>query len=74
MRGGKGIRNSKFEMRKLEENAHAKPANILLTPRTPRTESPDAGRGADAGVKGLRYEGAFWSETSWICSTSNLTH
>ena len=36
--------------------------------------SPDAGRGADAGVKGLRYEGAFWSETSWIWSTSNLTH
>ena len=26
------------------------------------------------GIKGLRYEGAFWSETSWICSTSNLTH
>ena len=26
MRGGKGIRNSKFEMRKLEENAHAKAA------------------------------------------------
>ena len=71
MRGGKGIRNSKFEMRKLEEKAHAKPANILLTPRT---QSPDAGRGADAGVKGLRYEGAFWSETSWIWSTSNLTH
>ena len=52
MRDGKGIPNSKFEMRKLEENAHAKPANILLTPRSPRTQSPDAGRGADADREG----------------------
>ena len=44
MRDGKGIPNSKFEMRKLEENAHAKPASILLTPRSPRSESPDAVR------------------------------
>ena len=54
MRGGKGIRNSKFEMRNLEEKAHAKPANILLTQRPPRpqrTESPDAGRGANAGLR-----------------------
>ena len=37
MREVKGIRNSKFEIRKLEKNAHAKPANILLTQRAPRT-------------------------------------
>ena len=41
MRGGKGVRNSKFKMRKLEENAHAKPANILLTLRSPGTQRPD---------------------------------
>ena len=45
MRGGKGIPNSKFEMRKLEENAHAKPANILLTLRSPRTQRPEDGWG-----------------------------
>lgn len=33
----KGFRNSKFGNWKLEENAHAKPANILLTPSTQRT-------------------------------------
>ena len=64
MRGGKGIRNSKCAPHlrdtltrgiwKLEENAHAKDTNILLTQRPPRTQSPDAGRGADAGVMGLR--------------------
>jgi hypothetical protein len=26
------------------------------------------------GIKGLRYEGALGLETSWIWSTSNLTH
>ena len=50
MRDEKGIGNSKFEMRKLEENANAKPANILLTPRSPRTESPDAVREGCFGI------------------------
>ena len=37
----KGFRNSKFGNWKLEENAHGKDTNILLTLRSPRTQRPD---------------------------------
>ena len=58
MRGGKGIRNSKFEMRKLEENAHAEVANppSLLTSPTQEElrRAPEAGWGGEGiGYLGL---------------------
>ena len=46
----KGLRNYWVK----EEIAHAKDTNILLTPRT---QSPDPGRGADAGRKGVEKRG-----------------